>query len=73
MYHRYLIYDVKLTTKIDGMGPFNPSGIPCCFWVQSYSPVGPIYVGLYITKVVMNLEGDLLIIGYSKFVNILKS
>ena len=22
-YHRLLIYDVKRTTKIDGMGPFN--------------------------------------------------
>ena len=22
-YHRLLIYDVKQTTKIDGMGPFN--------------------------------------------------
>ena len=22
-YHRLLIYDVKKTTKIDGMGPFN--------------------------------------------------
>ena len=24
-YHRLLIYDVKRTTKIDGMGPFNHS------------------------------------------------
>ena len=24
-YHRLLIYDVKCTTKIDGMGPFNVS------------------------------------------------
>ena len=23
MYHMLLIYDVKRTTKIDGMGPFN--------------------------------------------------
>ena len=23
MYHKLLIYDVKRTTKIDGMGPFN--------------------------------------------------
>ena len=23
MYHRLLIYDVKRTTKIDGMGPFK--------------------------------------------------
>ena len=23
-YHRLLIYDVKQTTKIDGMGPFKP-------------------------------------------------
>ena len=23
MYHRPLIYDVKITTIIDGMGPFN--------------------------------------------------
>ena len=23
MYHRLLIYDVKSTTKIEGMGPFN--------------------------------------------------
>ena len=22
-YHKLLIYDVKLTTKIDGLGPFN--------------------------------------------------
>ena len=28
-YHGLLIYDVNLTTKIDGMGPFNS---PRCFY-----------------------------------------
>ena len=31
-YHRLLIYDVKRTTKIDGMGPFN------CFQTWGMTP-----------------------------------
>ena len=29
-YHRLLIYDVKRTTKIDGMGPFKLLRYYCC-------------------------------------------
>ena len=28
-YHRLLIYNVKLTTKIDGIGPFKNTGDEC--------------------------------------------
>ena len=49
-YHRLLIYDVKRTTKIDGMGPFNVAGIesfvktsqwPSYSWIIHVVPVIP--------------------------------